>query len=218
MSSKRSRRVTSLEGKCYYKVLGVPVDAIDHDIKRAYRKLALKYHPDKNREDPDYASEMFKHVAEAFEVLSDKDKRRKYDRYGREGQSMSFDFRDASTLFEEFFSSDPFFSSSFGNNIGQSRSSFMSSNMSNMFDMGFSSFDDGFGSSIGTTNAFSSPSGNSNGSYSKSTRTVTNIVNGERVTRTETTIKYPDGSVETTCNENRGLEERESKSQRLNWF
>lgn len=70
-------------GKDYYKILGVAKSANDDDIKKAYRKLALKYHPDKNKE-PD-SEEKFKEVAEAYEVLSDKKKRDVYDRYGEEG-------------------------------------------------------------------------------------------------------------------------------------
>lgn len=70
-------------GKDYYKILEVARGASDEDIKKAYRKLALKYHPDKNRE-PD-AEEKFKEVAEAYEVLSDKKKRDTYDRFGEDG-------------------------------------------------------------------------------------------------------------------------------------
>jgi curved DNA-binding protein len=67
--------------KDYYKVLGVGKDASDDDIKRAYRKLAKKYHPDTNPNNPE-AEARFKEVNEANEVLSDKDKREMYDRFG----------------------------------------------------------------------------------------------------------------------------------------
>lgn len=56
-------------GKNYYDILGVPRDATETDIKKAYRKMALKYHPDKNQS-PD-AEEKFKEIAEAYDVLSD---------------------------------------------------------------------------------------------------------------------------------------------------
>lgn len=70
-------------GKDYYKILGIPKNANDDEIKKAYRKLALRYHPDKNKS-PE-AEEKFKEVAEAYEVLSDKKKRDIYDEYGEEG-------------------------------------------------------------------------------------------------------------------------------------
>ncbi|XP_050316114.1 dnaJ protein homolog 1-like [Anthonomus grandis grandis] len=70
-------------GKDYYKILNIAKGASDDDIKKAYRKLALKYHPDKNKAAG--AEEKFKEVAEAYEVLSDKKKRDIYDQYGEEG-------------------------------------------------------------------------------------------------------------------------------------
>jgi len=70
-------------GKDYYKILGVERGASDAHIKKAYRKLALKYHPDKNQSAG--AEEKFKEVAEAYEVLSDKSKKDIYDKYGEEG-------------------------------------------------------------------------------------------------------------------------------------
>ena len=65
----------------YYEVLGVGRDASDEDIKRAYRKLAVKLHPDKNPDDH-AAEEQFKELGEAYEALSDPQKRAAYDRYG----------------------------------------------------------------------------------------------------------------------------------------
>ncbi|XP_051893828.1 dnaJ homolog subfamily B member 5 [Pristis pectinata] len=70
-------------GKNYYNILGINSEASDDEIKKAYRKMALKFHPDKNKE-PN-AEEKFKEIAEAYEVLSDPKKRSIYDQYGEEG-------------------------------------------------------------------------------------------------------------------------------------
>jgi molecular chaperone DnaJ len=71
----------------YYEVLGVPRTASQDEIKKAFRQLAKKYHPDKGG-DP----EKFKEIAEAYEVLSDPDKRAQYDRFGPVGPEQRFDF------------------------------------------------------------------------------------------------------------------------------
>ncbi len=78
--------------KDYYEILGVSKDADEKEIKSAYRKLAKKYHPDLNKDD-DKAAEKFKEVSEAYEVLSDKDKRKKYDTFGSNYDfSSGYDF------------------------------------------------------------------------------------------------------------------------------
>ena len=71
--------------KDYYESLGVSRDASDDEIKKNYRKLARKYHPDLNQDNKEEAEEKFKEISEAYEVLMDKDKRARYDQYGHEG-------------------------------------------------------------------------------------------------------------------------------------
>lgn len=74
----------------YYEVLGVAKDASQDDIKKAYRSLAKKYHPDVSTEPKDVAEAKFKEISEAYEILSDPEKRKLYDQYGHEGIKNSF--------------------------------------------------------------------------------------------------------------------------------
>lgn len=80
------------EKKDYYEVLGLSKDASEKDIKSAYRKLAMKYHPD--RSDASDAEERFKEISEAYAVLSDSDKRRQYDQFGHAGINSQYSQED----------------------------------------------------------------------------------------------------------------------------
>jgi molecular chaperone DnaJ len=74
----------------YYEILGVRKDASEDQIKKAYRSLAKKYHPDANPDNKEESGEKFKEISEAYEVLMDRDKRSLYDQYGHEGVSSTF--------------------------------------------------------------------------------------------------------------------------------
>ena len=106
-----------------YDVLGVTRDADDAEIKKTFRRLARELHPDVNDHDPE-AEEKFKEAAEAYEILSDADRRATYDRYGFEGldsrgfSSQSHGFGSFADIFDAFFGGDPF-GGSFGSTRGR---------------------------------------------------------------------------------------------------
>ena len=100
-----------MEKRDYYEVLGVEKNASADEIKKAYKKMAIKYHPDRNPGDKD-AEDKFKEAAEAYEVLSDDNKRARYDQFGHAGmggaagggyggQGMSMD--DIFSMFGDIF-------------------------------------------------------------------------------------------------------------------
>ncbi len=117
----------------YYEVLGIARNASVEEIKKAYRRLAMKYHPDKNAGNKE-AEEKFKEVSEAYEVLSDEQKRRQYDQYGHDGLKSAFgpggfdfsrDFTHASDLqdiFGDLFGGGGIFEEFFGRGGGSRRS------------------------------------------------------------------------------------------------
>ena len=101
--------MSTKKGFLYYEILGISKSASEEDIKKAYRKMALRFHPDKNKEAD--AEEKFKAIAEAYEVLGDKQKRDAFDIYGDRGVKGHFKKgrEDPFDLFKTFFNgSDPF--------------------------------------------------------------------------------------------------------------
>ncbi|TRY94847.1 hypothetical protein DNTS_025187 [Danionella cerebrum] len=178
----------------YYGVLGVPRNASPDDIKRAYRKLALRWHPDKNPDSKDEAEKKFKEIAEAYEVLSDKSKRDAYDRYGKAEMPSSgsgdpfpddfpgftFTFRSPDEVFREFFGGQDPFSDFFDDfPFGGMHSGFHSSSRhgpSRFFSFPSANADfTSFSTSLGGM-------GGMGGANFKSVSTSTRIVNGRRVT------------------------------------
>jgi molecular chaperone DnaJ len=113
-------------GKDYYSVLGVDKKASKDEIKRAYRDLAKKYHPDLNPQNKKEAEEKFKGISEAYEVLMDDQKRTRFDQYGEEGVQFQggFDwnqfhhYQDIQDIFGDIFSQFGFGGGGFGNSFG----------------------------------------------------------------------------------------------------
>ena len=101
----------------FYEILGVSKSADDKEIKKAYRKIAMKYHPDRNPDDKK-AEEKFKEAAEAYEILSDANKRARYDRFGHAGVGQGaggfgggrggMTMEDIFSQFGDIFSDSPF--------------------------------------------------------------------------------------------------------------
>jgi molecular chaperone DnaJ len=104
----------------YYEILGVQRTADGEEIKRAYRRLAMKYHPDRANGDKTEAEARFKECSEAYEVLSDSDKRRRYDQFGHQGVSGQHDFShmNVTDIFSMF---DDIFGGAFGGAAGRGR-------------------------------------------------------------------------------------------------
>jgi len=100
----------------YYKVLGLDKGAGIEDIKKAYRKLALKYHPDRNPTDKKRAEEKFKEISEAYAVLSDPEKRKQYDEFGTDAFRQKFSQED---IFRNFDINDILRGFGFGNLGGE---------------------------------------------------------------------------------------------------
>ena len=205
--------------KDYYNILRVPRNATSAQIRKAYRKLAIRWHPDKNPDNKEESRRMFQAIGEAYECLSDEQKRREYDMYGgsssstgRSGGGRSRSHRTADDIFREFFGGRDPFASFFEDDSFFGGSSFGRSPFGDPFGRrghgGGSSGGGGFFSS-GFGDMFDDDVFNSTGPGTRSVSTSTSTVvgpDGVRRTTTTRTVRHADGRVETTTNatEDRG--------------
>ncbi|XP_032513578.2 dnaJ homolog subfamily B member 6 isoform X3 [Danaus plexippus] len=199
----------------YYRILGVSRSSTDAEIKKAYRKLALKWHPDKNPDNADEANRRFKEISEAYEVLSDERKRRVYDQYGKEGLNNSrgrhsasdedydfgyhgfpFTFRDPEEVFREFFGGSPFGElfpelNGHGRHGRRGPSTSLTSSLFSPFGFGMQGLDDIFAHTNGNTftsfSTFNSAMAGPGSANMRSTTTTTRIVNGKKITTKKVT-------------------------------
>ena len=184
--------------KDYYEVLGVPKDASDDVIRKAYKKLAIKWHPDKHVDDKKEAEEKFKEISEAYSVLSDPKKKREYDTGGIDFDFGDFDNFDPFAMFESFFGRGKH--GGFGNfgfsGFDDDDDDFfgMGGKKFGGFKMGFDDDDFGFGN-------FGSGFAQGQGTSVKKT---TQIINGKKITKTETTTIDSNGNKKTVVKEETG--------------
>ena len=190
--------------KDYYEVLGVPKDASEDVIRKAYKKLAIKWHPDKHVDDKKEAEEKFKEISEAYSVLSDPKKKREYDTGGIDFDFGGFDDFDPFAIFENFFGRSRGKHGGFGNFGGfgfeddedDDFGGFMGKGFGKGFGgfkMGFDDDDFGFGKNFG-------------GGFGQGTsvKKTTQIINGKKITKTETTTIDSNGNKKTVVKEETG--------------
>ena len=175
----------SSDKKDYYEVLGVAKDATEEQIRKAYKKLALRWHPDKNPDNKKEAEEKFKEINEAYSVLSDPKKRNEYDNGG-------FSFGDFG--FGEDFDPMEIFKSFFKKHGKGGKDEF-----------GFGFDDDFFGDDFGMGGFgnFEKMNFDNFGGFGQGTsvKTTTQIINGKKVTKTETTTIDSQGNKKTVVRE-----------------
>ncbi|CAH0478007.1 unnamed protein product [Peronospora belbahrii] len=233
-----------LESDDYFQILCLSQSASDSDVKRAYRKLAVQWHPDKNRSNP-RAEEIFKKISEAYEVLSDIKKRQHYEQYGKaglqngapqttehygfHGHTGGFSAQRARDIFESFFGGEDPFEAFFGDRR-QRRGSKRFGN-DPFQSMGFGGMEmgmnmRGFGQVSGMSmmnqffkDDFARGHGSSGGMFTTSTSSSSSMFtdqNGHVIQQKTTTTTGPDGRVETITEEYRNGELIRSTSSATN--
>lgn len=189
-----------------YRILQLEPSATSEDIKKSYRKLALKHHPDKNPNNRQEAEEKFKGISKAYETLSDPEKRREYDLRGTLGDEVDSTYVRKNSSRNNPFDFGPFFQ--FGMDpFRRIRQSDDLDNAFRLFERMFGSrdpfsdfFDDAF---LDRAQSSRGSRGSNLGglSYSASTSSSTRTVGGKRITVTEKSVRYGDGRVETESTE-----------------
>lgn len=175
----------------YYEVLGLKEEATDDEIRKAYKKLAIRWHPDKNYDNKVEAEAKFKEISEAYSVLSDPKKREEWKAYKNHGgygfshfeSNFDFNSHDAFDMFENFFKDNGFHGfRGFGN--------FESDDF---FNDGDDDFFSDFRSGTGFK-ATTSTSSSKNKPNTKSIKKTTTIINGKKITRIETSTYDQQGN------------------------
>eukprot|EP01062_Namystynia_karyoxenos_P024596 TRINITY_DN19605_c0_g1_i1.p1 TRINITY_DN19605_c0_g1~~TRINITY_DN19605_c0_g1_i1.p1 ORF type:complete len:363 (+),score=106.08 TRINITY_DN19605_c0_g1_i1:74-1162(+) len=209
----RPCKAQGAEEEDLYAVLGVPRDCSQSELRRQYKQLAVRWHPDKNPQNREQAERMFKAIGEAYQVLSDPTKRQLYDKYGMEGvrcggppcnggwgSPRGFAFMDPFDIFRDFFGGeDPFAQFGLAHPFaGVGFSSGRATGASRLFS-GFADADDGFGGGFfggmgGGVSMQTMVSGGP-GTVQRCVSSQTVFKDGRKVTRTVTRTTDADGTV-----------------------